>query len=400
MTAAQTIPGDRLHPAALPDHGREALTQAIYHAALQPQAWQSVVSALGRVFMGVRFLMVGTDARHPSSVPQVHLGYSAEAASSYVGHYQHLNPWWPGWRALQPGQVAHSLSVLSEKELLRTEFYADWLRPQEDLRHGVGTVLLRDSTRAYLLAGNYRGRDAGWADKQVSLALQALGPLMRHALEVNRMLLGLRLGGLAGRAGAPGDAAVLLLAPGSRVIYMNPRAEALVRAGDLLSMGADQRLRLGCDVANDHLSAAWTEAGRHLQFRLARAGLWDEALQARLVPVSEDLRAELQLSELDGPAGPLLLLALASPPPLQDLCGTLQRSLRLTPAEAQVALALAGGQVVKEIARNRQVSVETVRNQIKSILQKTQSRRQADLVSLVAALQAPASRSATAQTSR
>ncbi|OAN58365.1 helix-turn-helix transcriptional regulator [Sphingomonas sp. TDK1] len=52
----------------------------------------------------------------------------------------------------------------------------------------------------------------------------------------------------------------------------------------------------------------------------------------------------------------------------------------LTPAEAQLAVALSQGSSLSEYATHRGVSVGTVRVQMKRILEKTDSRRQADLV--------------------
>lgn len=58
----------------------------------------------------------------------------------------------------------------------------------------------------------------------------------------------------------------------------------------------------------------------------------------------------------------------------------------LTPAEAQVALALADGQSREVIAMARKVSHETVRAQMKSLYQKTGCRRETELALLVKAL--------------
>lgn len=58
----------------------------------------------------------------------------------------------------------------------------------------------------------------------------------------------------------------------------------------------------------------------------------------------------------------------------------------LTRSEAEVAVALSAGQIITEIAALRAVSVHTVRNQVKSAMAKTSSRRQADLIRLVEAL--------------
>lgn len=58
----------------------------------------------------------------------------------------------------------------------------------------------------------------------------------------------------------------------------------------------------------------------------------------------------------------------------------------LSPTEARVAVQLAQGAVIKQIAKAHGTSVSTIRTQVVSILNKTGVRRQADLVRLVAQL--------------
>jgi DNA-binding CsgD family transcriptional regulator len=61
----------------------------------------------------------------------------------------------------------------------------------------------------------------------------------------------------------------------------------------------------------------------------------------------------------------------------------IQSLFDLTPAEAQVASSLVAGDTPKEIAANRRVSKETVRTQVRGVLDKTGCRRQTDFVALV-----------------
>jgi DNA-binding CsgD family transcriptional regulator len=61
----------------------------------------------------------------------------------------------------------------------------------------------------------------------------------------------------------------------------------------------------------------------------------------------------------------------------------LSSSYGLTSAEADVAELLAQGNELKEIAKLNRVSLNTVRNQLKSIFAKTNTSRQAELVSLL-----------------
>jgi DNA-binding CsgD family transcriptional regulator len=58
---------------------------------------------------------------------------------------------------------------------------------------------------------------------------------------------------------------------------------------------------------------------------------------------------------------------------------------RLTPAETQVLALVCQGLAVKEIARLRNASEHTVRTQVRSLLQKTRTHSQRQLVALVAA---------------
>lgn len=62
---------------------------------------------------------------------------------------------------------------------------------------------------------------------------------------------------------------------------------------------------------------------------------------------------------------------------------TTARLYGLTPAETRVLGALIEGQRAEEIAEQNKVSIATVRSQIKSLLAKTETQRQAELVALV-----------------
>ncbi len=61
----------------------------------------------------------------------------------------------------------------------------------------------------------------------------------------------------------------------------------------------------------------------------------------------------------------------------------LKACYRLTDSEADIALRLAEGRSLKEIAKQRGASLHTVRNQVKAAFNKTATRRQSELVALV-----------------
>ncbi|MGO4670200.1 helix-turn-helix transcriptional regulator [Bosea sp. 2RAB26] len=62
----------------------------------------------------------------------------------------------------------------------------------------------------------------------------------------------------------------------------------------------------------------------------------------------------------------------------------LQRMFGLTLAETRLALGLARGDIPADVARSRHISRTTVRTQLASVFAKTQTKRQAELVKLLA----------------
>jgi DNA-binding CsgD family transcriptional regulator len=65
-----------------------------------------------------------------------------------------------------------------------------------------------------------------------------------------------------------------------------------------------------------------------------------------------------------------------------SIAALLASTYELTPAEARIAAYLVGGRNTAEIAEELRVTEETIRTQLKRIYDKTDTRRQAELVRL------------------
>jgi DNA-binding CsgD family transcriptional regulator len=88
----------------------------------------------------------------------------------------------------------------------------------------------------------------------------------------------------------------------------------------------------------------------------------------------------------DGPHSVLLLIDLDVTPLPSTAC--LEQIFGLTRAEARLTLLLVSGKTLTEIAEMLNLSVATVRTQLKSAFEKTHTHRQAELVVLVSRLAA------------
>jgi DNA-binding CsgD family transcriptional regulator len=93
------------------------------------------------------------------------------------------------------------------------------------------------------------------------------------------------------------------------------------------------------------------------------------------------------IEQLSSPQQKLLLLIdPAAPVPLD--VSTMRTLFGLTAAEADLAVRLARGERVKEIAQARSVGIGTVRTQLRTVFRKTRTASQAGLVLLLARLAA------------
>lgn len=181
--------------------------------------------------------------------------------------------------------------------------------------------------------------------------------------------------------------AVFCLGDKARVLWMNAAARALVAAnrglrlyGGRLAAGgqAGQRTLAALVALTSSDGEARRHAGQSGRGLLLPLELSDGGKLALLARPVETRNGEQAL------AGARLLLFVSDPaarvavPPehLTQLYG-------LTRAEARVAAAVAGGRRLSDYAAQTGVSIDTVRSQLKRVLEKTGARSQTDLVRLI-----------------
>ncbi|HQU68319.1 MAG TPA: hypothetical protein PLI43_08975 [Albidovulum sp.] len=366
------------------DPAFDQIALAVSRAALDPSAWLSVVREFGQLFPGLRSQIIGWDITQENSIPQYHDGYPEEFVTSYLAHFQYRNPWIPGWSRAPVGKVISDREVLSEADLVRTEFYNDWVKPQEDMRAGIGVVLFADASRSFMLGSNIPMRYLASYQDDVHQLLMRVTPLMQQALEINRTLLGLRLDAFSLRLGIePLGAAVLVLGEGRTLIHANDLAQELLAAGATLRLSVRGRVEFVESAAQAQLDRAArpTAGAGPVTFVASNTAA---APLVRAVPLAGRAAEGLNLGAIALSQRPSLVLILQFPAANRgDRSAHLRQATGLSLSEADIALALHDGLSLAEIADTRRVSIHTVRNQVKSALSKTGSRRQADLVRLV-----------------
>lgn len=168
--------------------------------------------------------------------------------------------------------------------------------------------------------------------------------------------------------------------------------EMLVRLGcGYLVLDGARKIVMANEAAEDILACALgaEESGsrdRALRELMQRAGARVSPGGMCWIAMSEKVGAYWSQCQFAGaaPAKTSIVLTLdldAHPEPKPE---TLRQMFNLSEAEAHLALELARGRTPAEVAVQRQVSRTTVRSQLGAVFGKTNTRRQADLVVLLA----------------
>lgn len=360
--------------------GLEGLTSVIGRAAIEPAAWQDMAVRLAAMFPGIRLQFWGTDVRHPVVSAQILHGYDDSLLPAYFARIRHINPWWSAGSNVPVGQTIAKRMLVPDTDLERSEFYNDWIRPQDDIIAGGGQHLFRGPDRSFYLGGSIPRAHRDRAEPEFLRTVHAVAPYIRQALQVNRELLSLRVELSASRAGIDTtDTALLLLDDRQRIIFANDAAVALLEAGRHIALSATGRVYLTAAPARDAAAFLSVLAKPGLNRLKSVAGTEERILRLiQLSPEDADRMATLP-SDMSAPPKSILVLPAPRPAPTRV---TPFAEYGLTLAEAEVVARLANGMTPVEIAADRQASVHTVRNQIKSALGKTGMRRQSDLAVL------------------
>lgn len=277
--------------------------------------------------------------------------------------------------------------AMSKTELMRTDFYNDFMRPfdlHSVLRAG---LTARGEEAAFLMVARPQRRER--FDDEPLAIIARLHPHVIRAFELSQ-----KVG--AAQPRASGAEALLAASPQAlfvvdgdgRVLHANPAAEALVAA------------RIGVGLAGGRLCGPTSPATQRLHALIAQAAAPEAAQRAggSMAMVSPGRRLPLPVSvapvRADAPVAldptPSVLVCISD---LEARASLSEMRLRevfgLSRAEARVAVAIFEGATPREAAERLGVSFYTVRGHLVRIFEKTGAGRQAELTRLLAAAGGP-----------
>ena len=377
-----------------------AIVYSLYRTLREAERWPAILQQVQELLGGQACSLSIHDFRTRSGAIAIHSGcFDDEFLRLYEERYAAQDPWLKReehHRSVGATWIGDEL--MPQAQLLTTEFYQRWLRPQ-GLLHQCSGVLFRDRHRLVQLSTYRNGRDKAF-DRATLYPLQRLLPHIRQTLELQHRLASIHtgtnheLGELLRRLGSttPVVAAERRLlesavddtprndAPSSheQLDTTSERFAAKLRALLAVSLQQfDEDLRAGApSAAPDATAAASTRPTAATQRPAVVA-----AVNTRPLPINKSNSPRRWLPVLlADDAGQAKSAEAQAAESNED---RLRRLYELTRCEARIAELLAKGLTMSAAAQRLNVGLNTVRTHLQRIYSKTDTHHQSGLVALL-----------------
>jgi DNA-binding CsgD family transcriptional regulator len=299
---------------------------------------------------------------------------SAEGAISFFATGRGL-----GGTARPLGLGVRAELMLPRRELIRSEFYADYLRPL-GVETGVGVTVFRDQTCNFMLSIMCAAGDDDRIDSAVAL-IGMLAPHLRQAFAYYRNAGSVASGRVAVDAAADAlGVAIVTVGLDRRVRWANAAANRLLSRGDPIGTDASGRIGTMRGEVREAIDAAIAEAARGESAGKRTLNLRDQegTPSFRLTLVVPSLTSWDRYF-----AGPCVVLIVETVGPPASPQEALRIVFGLTPSEARIVWAIADGARLADVADAQGIAIATARNHLKSIFAKMDVSRLAELVAKV-----------------
>lgn len=351
----------------------DELIAAIYAALLGEQDWQGFLDRINNVTPGALSTLFFHDFRaNAGAVAYVSGTQGRERAlNDYEGYYSNLNPWMRRVAATPVGRGIIGEEIISREEFNRSEYYADYIRPN-GLETGVGLTLFKDQNCYFLLSTLSD-------DTNTDRNLDRASMLTRIAPHLQRVFRYYRSGEFHTAAVDFGKGidmatglAFMLVNEDFRVVKASAAAEPALSSGKIAGLDPLGRIRF---VDPEIQSALRSLLVRQQGIRETKV-FSDPASGVRFIRIGGSPAVEFF-------AGPMVAVLMEEGPSGgASGLARIAASYRLSPAETRVFVGIVNGLSLSDIADQSNVTRETVRSQLKSIFGKTGASSQMDLVRL------------------
>ena len=357
----------------------KACEKLFLEAAYDSTLLDDALSLSAELFEGQAAQLYTFDSRG-GLLSSKHVGFNPDAAKRELD-YLEINPRLKAAQTSKQGEILYDYINLTADEMQSDTTYQDLIKPN-GLDWYAGTKLIQDANCTVLFGVFRDGKSEHFNPEELSQfkwLSDRVSTAVVTAMRIDEVQWKSKFEALESSTGA--IAAISLT---GTIIEMSPDFRPLLRQYDIGALAVGGALKMKDPLIENFLKNTLPMLNRNMvsidtsplknvsRMLRSKAGDW---VKLHLYPIPVVSRwahsgavALVSLEEVKD-IGP-------KPKDLHDL-------FSLTPAESDVAILLANGRTLKEVASQRQVSYETIRWQVKCILQKTECRNQIELAILI-----------------
>jgi DNA-binding CsgD family transcriptional regulator/PAS domain-containing protein len=366
-----------------------SITGAIYDAALDPGRWPAVLERIAGFVGGAAAALTSDDIAARRSRFHYSWGDDPRYSRLYGEKYIRLNPVLVPLMLLGEGEVRSASSLLATEKFRTTRFYKEWSGPAG---YGDNTVAVIEKSPAVVtyLATPHWDRDSP-VDGTPRRRMELIAPHVRRAVAIGNVIERHKV-----EADALADAVdaiaagVFMVDQDGHLIHANASGRAMLDAGSMLRLesgalvtpGASDQRALAAIVADAVRGNLIVGAGGVAVPLVTPAG---ECFVAHVLPLTSGGR-RARVSTRAAAAVFVHEAAVEGLLPLEAIA----QQFGLSAGELRVLVTMmeVGGSV-PEIAPVLGLAEPTVRTHLRRLFEKTGTRRQADLIKLVAGYASP-----------
>lgn len=358
-----------------------SLLDTLYDAPCNPDAWPTFLDQLIAATGSRSARMLVMDRAAETVESSIKRNIDDADHQAYVSHFVNTCPWRPELKEKAPGQLYSSYLDFScpQTQFYKTEFFNDWAA-QQDIHHGVcGTVWQDEHQTVQLLIQRTRGQ--GHYQREETDRINELVLHVRRALRLQSQVSALDHARMALEHTLEVQAQPFaLLNRDGKVIHVSSEVARLL--GELPQANiTHQRLTLN-DPRQQSALQRLLDAVTQPAAGMGAGGVIALALPdgQRVRCLVSPLRGNPLSQQYSDTCQPLAIVYFHDPRTevYVDL-ECLMQLYGLSEAESRVAAGISRGLGPQQVADTYQISVHTVRTQLKSVFIKTGTTRQSEL---------------------
>jgi len=216
------------------------LIDRIYRSSAEREEWTGFCSALA-VAVGGAAVAINLEHPRPGEKGLAYsTGFDPAYRESFRSHYFALEPWEEPTSQLPVGALAFGALLVPDQEVLRSEYYNDWMKPQGFVAGPTvgGVIGVQGDARSYL--GVYRPKGAREYGSAEYALCRLLMPHLRRAIEFDRHFCSLETEReMAFDALDHLSAGLVLVGRQGRILTCNRVADEIVALNDGLCIDGD-----------------------------------------------------------------------------------------------------------------------------------------------------------------